>query len=287
MFCPKCGTQNPDGAKFCKKCGYMFPTGQGMPAPAAGNPSQPGRVPQAATPGTYSAGTAWNATPSTFTPADIAGFILRIVIVIALFMPALTSPLMKFVSQASSLSSDMLDLSSLSGATAALASTLLKGEWSIPEIHDMISKLTSLGYSMSDLDSELGMSSSSSTAGLDSVNVMVTIVYIIWIVMVVYLIARVALGFVARNSSNPFIQKFCNPTLDLILMLVIAGLTLAWGIFVILLNDAFWDSAGSEAATAKVLAGDMFAVPAWTWIILVLSIVAAFLPKFLASRSAR
>lgn len=25
MFCPKCGTENPDSAKFCKKCGAPFP----------------------------------------------------------------------------------------------------------------------------------------------------------------------------------------------------------------------------------------------------------------------
>ena len=286
MFCPKCGTQNPDGARFCKKCGYMFPASQGAPAPSAGNPSQPGQVPPAATPGTYSSGTAWNATRSSFAPADIAGAILRIVIVIALFMPALTSPLLKVVSQASSFS-DGLDLSSLSGTTAAFASTLLKGEWSIPEIHDMMSKLSSLGYSLSDLASEFGMSSTGSTGGLDSASAILMLVYIVWIVMVVYLIARVALGFVARNSSNPFIQKFCSPNLDLILMLVIAALTIVWFIIVTIMNNSFWDAVGSEAATAQILAGDMFAVSAWTWVILVLSIVAAFLPKLMESRSAR
>jgi hypothetical protein len=288
MFCPKCGTQNPDGAKFCKKCGYSFPAspGQGAPAPSAGIPSQPGQVPQVATPGAYPAGTTWNATRGSFAPVDIASFILRIVIVIALFMPAMTSPLLKYLNQADS-TLDVIDLSSMGGAEAAFATTLLKGEWSIPEIHDMTSKLSALGYSLSDLGYAFGVSSSSSSGVLGSADVIVTIVYIVWILMVVYLIARVVLGFVARNSSNPYIQKFCNPALDLIVMCVIAGLALAWGIFVIVLNNSFWDSVGSGAATARVLAGDMFAASAWTWIILVLSLVAAFLPRFMASRSAR
>jgi len=24
MYCPKCGTENLDNARFCKKCGYEF-----------------------------------------------------------------------------------------------------------------------------------------------------------------------------------------------------------------------------------------------------------------------
>mgnify|MGYP004445281555 CR=1 FL=1 len=31
-FCPKCGSNTPDGAKFCTQCGFTF---QGGPAPAA------------------------------------------------------------------------------------------------------------------------------------------------------------------------------------------------------------------------------------------------------------
>ncbi|MGB2753165.1 MAG: zinc-ribbon domain-containing protein, partial [Pyrinomonadaceae bacterium] len=35
MFCPECGTQNPDTAKFCVRCGYQNPTaGGGAPMPA-------------------------------------------------------------------------------------------------------------------------------------------------------------------------------------------------------------------------------------------------------------
>lgn len=26
MFCPKCGAQNPDGARFCGSCGAQLPS---------------------------------------------------------------------------------------------------------------------------------------------------------------------------------------------------------------------------------------------------------------------
>ncbi len=31
MFCPKCGKENPDGAKFCAGCGYQFPAAASNP----------------------------------------------------------------------------------------------------------------------------------------------------------------------------------------------------------------------------------------------------------------
>ena len=34
MFCPQCGAQNKDGAKFCSSCGTPLPTPQGAPQPA-------------------------------------------------------------------------------------------------------------------------------------------------------------------------------------------------------------------------------------------------------------
>ena len=42
MFCPKCGSQQPDNAKFCGVCGYRFNTAQTNP------PSQAGGIPGAA-----------------------------------------------------------------------------------------------------------------------------------------------------------------------------------------------------------------------------------------------
>jgi hypothetical protein len=54
MFCPKCGTQNPDGSKFCKGCGAPL-GGQpaashvGSPAPGAPGPTPtPGPAPAGA-----------------------------------------------------------------------------------------------------------------------------------------------------------------------------------------------------------------------------------------------
>lgn len=46
MFCPKCGVENPDGAKFCKGCGSPL-GGQPTSAPFAGTPA-PGVTPMPA-----------------------------------------------------------------------------------------------------------------------------------------------------------------------------------------------------------------------------------------------
>jgi len=35
MFCPKCGTENPEGAKFCSKCGAELGVPAGPPGGAA------------------------------------------------------------------------------------------------------------------------------------------------------------------------------------------------------------------------------------------------------------
>ena len=37
MFCPKCGTENPDGTSFCSKCGASFAAGA-APTGGAGQP---------------------------------------------------------------------------------------------------------------------------------------------------------------------------------------------------------------------------------------------------------
>ncbi len=37
MFCSKCGTENPEGAKFCSKCGAKFGVSAG-PSETPGNP---------------------------------------------------------------------------------------------------------------------------------------------------------------------------------------------------------------------------------------------------------
>lgn len=39
MFCPKCGAQNPDGAKFCSGCGGPLSASSVSPAPAASSPA--------------------------------------------------------------------------------------------------------------------------------------------------------------------------------------------------------------------------------------------------------
>lgn len=52
MFCPKCGTQLPDGSKFCSKCGAKIAPAQPVAAaaPASGAAPDPTVVPQPSVP---------------------------------------------------------------------------------------------------------------------------------------------------------------------------------------------------------------------------------------------
>jgi len=47
MFCPKCGTENPDNAQFCASCGYQL---QSAAEPPAAPPEQPAPPPAAPAP---------------------------------------------------------------------------------------------------------------------------------------------------------------------------------------------------------------------------------------------
>src|SRR5580658_11736 len=49
MFCPQCGTSNPDGTHFCSNCGTALGQ-QGAPAGVATPPAQPPVQPQAQPP---------------------------------------------------------------------------------------------------------------------------------------------------------------------------------------------------------------------------------------------
>ena len=44
MYCPKCGNQVSDGARFCPQCGYAFPV-EGVPMPASAPAPQQGYAP--------------------------------------------------------------------------------------------------------------------------------------------------------------------------------------------------------------------------------------------------
>lgn len=67
MFCPKCGKENPDTAKFCGGCGASLPQRAATPSGAAAQPGAasqpaPGTAPAPATTG----GVRWSAPRSTF-----------------------------------------------------------------------------------------------------------------------------------------------------------------------------------------------------------------------------
>jgi TM2 domain-containing membrane protein YozV len=43
-FCPECGQQNPDNARFCQNCGQAFPQAQTQPQPAQAAPQRPAQA---------------------------------------------------------------------------------------------------------------------------------------------------------------------------------------------------------------------------------------------------
>jgi TM2 domain-containing membrane protein YozV len=55
-FCPKCGTSNPDGARFCQSCGAPVPAVTGSTAAPGAPPPPPPGPPPAAAPGQHGYG---------------------------------------------------------------------------------------------------------------------------------------------------------------------------------------------------------------------------------------
>lgn len=79
MFCPKCGAQNPDGAKFCKGCGAPL-GGRPAAAPYAGAPT-PGAAP---TPGMPAAAPVSGAAPTPAMGPRLKARVPAIVAVVAI-----------------------------------------------------------------------------------------------------------------------------------------------------------------------------------------------------------
>ena len=98
MFCPQCGTKNPDGAAFCGGCGAQLPNRTAQAAPAAdAAPQQPSPAAPQAAPSQPASGTdpaAQAAVPTSgFAPLVqknkkkvVVGGVAAVVVVLGLFM---------------------------------------------------------------------------------------------------------------------------------------------------------------------------------------------------------
>lgn len=96
MFCPKCGSQQPDNAKFCGVCGYQFNSAR--PNASSHMGGVPGGAPQG---GPYAGQKFGSAIPSSIpVPAAVKNYgalialvIAAIVLAIAFLAPTVNSPL--------------------------------------------------------------------------------------------------------------------------------------------------------------------------------------------------
>lgn len=253
MFCPKCGSENPDGSKFCGVCGASFAP---APAPAPGPvPGQQSYAPYGGAP----VPPAPSAVPTNLYGAS-RGLALPIVIAVVAVVVGTLSMLMPWVDiklgSIPNAASDFYEV----GMSPTLSFTLASATSIIGLIADLlgasIKAATGQGYS-----SNLYMVQEVSD-GLGMARIVTTVIWVLWIASIVL----VAIAVYDTVSSKGSSTKLLGP----------AGITcavdaLAWVIVMGSLDGTVRDALTSTgtATSSAVIAASPF-----VWVTLVCGIVA-------------
>ena len=268
MFCPKCGSQQPDNAKFCGVCGYRFNTAQTNP------PSQAGGIPGAA-PGAqpYAGQPVASAIPVPNAikqyGAIIAIALAAIVLAITILAPTVDSPL--YSTLRSEASRQGADVSSTPGAV----------ELGLIDFAGLASGLNSV----SNLASITGGSDSTVTDTLGDISGTLGIVKII---LIAWILVAVLIGIsISTYKSNP-------AKLGKVLLITLAVefiLCVIWFFVVGAASNALTDAIGGKEVIDNMaelanLKGNtsMLGVSLWGWLATILSLVGGA-AAFLNSRS--
>lgn len=255
MFCPKCGTQNPDGSKFCSGCGQPL-------APATQSASQPASAPQpapqpaafatsrAAGPAAYSTAGAVRHTGIAVGPVWLSYALIPVLVVagILLFQSWAEIPLAQ-ISYATS-----------GSAQAGAPSSIGFGVLGVSQLAGTIGSLGSLAGNF------MSSSQVSALSSVTQATVPLAIVTLLW---------AASLVLIAVNVHELLMHKGAGEKLLIACGVVLVALCVAWMLFVGSVDSSILSAFG---AASQFVTFHVFVATPFVWATLVLGVVCIVAP---------
>ena len=290
MFCAKCGNQVPDGVRFCPKCGAALPERSSNYAiPSRSLVAVP--IPNARHRTSDSEIVAKIKSRLT-TKSAVAGLVLRVIIIIALFMPCIGSPFINNVSEAKSTANSIF--SSITGVSLDDNDShdnelLQKKTWTMFEFCDISSEVDQTCDIIQQTARELRrINTPTSVNGVATLTidnsytgscVDGTIGGVFWFLIIFAVSIRVLLGLFGSESMRLDSRKGAGPIFDTVL-LVIAAFGIFFWCGIVQGDSSYFASALNEVypGAASTL-GELYFVTAWPKVAEACALAAAFLPR--------
>ena len=246
MFCPKCGTQNPDGSKFCSGCGQPL-------APATQSASAPQPAPQpaafatsrAAGPAAYSTAGAVRHTGIAVGPVWLSYALIAVLVVagVLLFQSWAEIPLAQ-ISYATS-----------GSAQAGAPSSIGFGVLGVSQLAGTIGSLGSLAGNF------MSSSQASALSSVTQATVPLAIVTLLW---------AASLVLIAINVHELLVHKGAGEKLLIACGVVLVALCAAWMLFVGSVDSSILSAFG---AASQFVTFHVFVATPFAWVTLVLGVV--------------
>ena len=290
MFCPHCGSQQPDGAVFCGNCGQSMVGASSTPQ-AAPAPQQPFAAPAPAPAahhgsgnsgsnfqGTLSAATGFGKRSLAMLGGAVASFVCMFQPWIA--MPWIDKALSYAANQAGS------DNYGLNQTAITSAKALVNSAFDMPHVFSLSGALRGLSTGVNNLamqitsyDTSAAAQAQQAAGSLGLVANVLTILFVLWIACVVAMIAGVVIKFLKKQDVVLFASLGASAVLSLV---CIIGALVANGQIDGALTQMLASNGGSSAL-AVITTIKPFLAPAYgavlTLIFSIAGLVSAFVLK--------
>lgn len=251
MFCPKCGTQNPDGSKFCSGCGQpLAPASQPASAPQPAPQPAAFATSRAAGPAAYSAAGAVRHAGIAVGPVWLSYALIAVLVVagVLLFQSWAEIPLAQ-ISYATS-----------GSAQAGAPSSIGFGVLGVSQLAGTIGSLGSLAGNF------MSSSQASALSSVTQATVPLAIVTLLW---------AASLVLIAINVHELLMHKGAGEKLLIACGVVLVALCVAWMLFVGSVDSSILSALG---AASQFVTFHVFVATPFAWVTLVLGVVCIVVP---------
>jgi len=218
------------------------------------------------------------------TPYAIVSLVGKVIAVIALLMPCVSSPLLK--AQLSSGGSSLFSIPS-NYTQASELQDIARGEWSMWSLNGLANSVNSLVSSLNKAweayGSSLGSGYASGGSNLEPlaslITTLATIVTIVWALMIVALVFIIVRPFV--KNGRPAVPER-RSGIDTAILVVVGLLCLAWCGIVTSVNGIIMSTLSSTLSSYNlptVTLPNFLEVPLWPWVAAIASLLMAFWPR--------